>query len=473
MKILEKSKKREKITTHFLYWHFDDALILTKKLKKTFPLFLLLTCLMGCQTLSTPAPTFYLGGIQVNEPDHDEWVSILKDVGMNTVSVTVYARQGIWNSDNIWWEVDEPYVIKEIRAAKKQGMQVVLIPRILLDHYFEENSFLWHGMVMPASDSLLSNWFQSYTTFVDKWAKICEQEKVDIMAIGSEMRVLSATQPLTKIPNLEAYYLNPIKQKEYINDRMNFRSQIPPEDLWVRGKDVNYQSLQKYLQDEVATKIKWAEAVAFADTNQPLDAINQRRATLLQHWYSLIKQVRSSFSGQLTYAANFDNYQNIKFWDQLDFIGINAYFKLRQLKTDINREDLFEELAYSWDTIFQNLDQFRHENALSQPAIFTELGYVYRENCTVMPWEGFGFSIAHTPKEKKLLVWRQQKHNLIERALAVKALHQANQKHQLLKGILYWKLTTKDYHLPHEPFGLHIQRTPKDPLQDALVRFLK
>ena len=104
---------------------------------------------------SDQTSSFYLGGIQVNEPDQKEWVSVLHDVGMNTVSVTVYARQGIWNDANLCWNEEELNVVKEIRAAKKKGMKVVLIPRVLLDSYFEENIFLWHGMTMPQSDSLL------------------------------------------------------------------------------------------------------------------------------------------------------------------------------------------------------------------------------------------------------------------------------------------------------------------------------
>ncbi len=416
--------------------------------------------------------SFYLGGIQVNEPDHDEWVSVLKDVGMNTVSVTVYARQGIWNSENIWWEEQEESVINEIRTAKDKGMKVVLIPRVTLDHYFEENSFLWHGMTMPESEEQLAKWFKWYTVFVDKWAKVCEEEDVDVMAIGSEMRVLSATQPVTEIPALEAFYLNPKQQEEYISDRMQFTEEIPPEDLWVRGKEVNYASLEKYLTDEVAAKVNWAKVVACADADDPLAAINQRRAFMLDKWYTLIEEVRRSYSGKLTYAANFDNYKNVAFWDQLDFIGINAYFKLREYKEDFQEESLVTDLENSWDIIFQELDSFRIKESLQQTALFTELGYVYRENCTIMPWEGFGFSIAHSNNRKDLLVWRQQKIDRNERMHAVETLYRINKKYNLLSGILYWKLTTKDYHIPYEPFVLHIQRNAEDPMQDALVQFL-
>jgi hypothetical protein len=44
----------------------------------------------ACRTASP----FYIGGIQVNEPDHRHWVDTLDEIGMNTVAVTVYAPTG-------------------------------------------------------------------------------------------------------------------------------------------------------------------------------------------------------------------------------------------------------------------------------------------------------------------------------------------------------------------------------------------
>ena len=436
-------------------------------------LLLISSLFTDCNKYAHNSQTFLLGGIQVNEPDTDEWVSLLKDVGMNTLSVTVYARQGIWNSDNIWWNEQEESVVHEIRAAKKQGMKVVFIPRVTLDHYFEENRFLWHGMTMPESDESLKTWFHWYTVFVDKWAKVCEAEGVDVMAIGSEMRVLSATETVTEVPQLEAYYLNPHKQEEYVSDRMQYRDAIPPEDLWVRGKETNYSSLLKYLDDEVATKVQWAESVAHADADDTIAAINQRRALMLDEWYELIETVRQSYGGKLTYAANFDNYQNVKFWDKLDFIGINAYFKLRDYRIDTSDDILTQEFENSWEQIFYELQEFCQRNSLNHKTIFTELGYLYKENSTIMPWEGFGFSIAQSKERKDLLVWSKQRPDQNERRLAVEALYKINKKYNLLNGILYWKLTTKEYHIPYEPFVLHIKKEGKDPLQESLIRFLK
>lgn len=47
-------------------------------------------------------------------------------------------------------------------------------------------------------------------------------------------------------------------------------------------------------------------------------------------WKSLIDTVRTVYRNSLTYAANWDNYQKISFWNELDYIGIDAYFPVTQ-----------------------------------------------------------------------------------------------------------------------------------------------
>jgi hypothetical protein len=40
-----------------------------------------------------------------------------------------------------------------------------------------------------------------------------------------------------------------------------------------------------------------------------------------------------------------------------------------------------------------------------------------------------------------------------------------------LEGLLYWKLTSHDYHLPYEPFALHLTKDAQDSLQKILTQF--
>ena len=45
-----------------------------------------------------------VGGIQVNEPSLGRWVEALDEAGLDTVAVTDYAKQGDWDSANLWWD---------------------------------------------------------------------------------------------------------------------------------------------------------------------------------------------------------------------------------------------------------------------------------------------------------------------------------------------------------------------------------
>lgn len=414
-----------------------------------------------------------LGGIQVNEPDHDVWMQSLKDAGLNTVSVTVYAKQGDWDTPNLWFDIEDEYVVREIQTAKKHGLRVVLILRVALDHAYERNHFLWHGMIAPQGDSAVHHWFNSYSAFVAQWADIAEETGVDVLAIGSEMNALTATTPVQDIPPLEEWYLNEEKQATYKARTLTFSNQLQEKHLWVRGTD-NYQELDAYLQAKAGKFRTWAQAMTFKGDSNALDRINARRAELNAQWLSLIGSTRARYSGQLTYAANFDNYQEVGFWNALDFVGINAYFALREWPVTPNAAAATEEMTASWNRIFADINSYRLENQLTQPVLFTELGYTWRKYSTVEPWGGFGFSVLGPDSNPELMVWQEQPTDYLERTWAVEALHTASKANPgVLAGILYWKLTTNPAHEAIEPFALVLGKPEQDPMQAALARFGK
>lgn len=87
-----------------------------------------------------------------------------------------------------------------------------------------------------------------------------------------------------------------------------------------------------------------------------------------EFWKQLIREIRSVYKGKLTYAANWDNYQKVGFWSDLDFIGIDAYFPLSESKTPS-----VEELTIAWQPIKTNLMELA--DSCDKPLIFTEYGY--------------------------------------------------------------------------------------------------
>lgn len=418
--------------------------------------FLILLSVCGCHFFSQP--TFYLGGIQVNEPDHEHWVESLKAAQMNTVAVTVYAHQGDWNSANLWFDKSNQSVIDEIRTAKKHSLQVVLIMRVALDHAFEENKFLWHGMIQPKDDATRAEWFRRYQNFVLHWAEVAEEEGVDVFGIGSEMNSLSATSRVTELPPLLDYYLDREKQESLRKKLLRGASDLESAHHLIPGGK-NFATLEEYFIAKQAAEEVWASAVSYKDAENPLERINQRREKLEQHWFELIEKVRQKYSGKLTYAANFDQFQTVSFWHKLDIMGINAYFPLRKEYLKPEHKNILESLLEdSWSDILLQIAELRQKRSLkNMPVVFTELGYTHRENSTLEPWAMNGFSLVKHGEETERIIWHEQGRDFSERTLALRALQRAHSKlkEPLLKGILYWKLSTIESHLQIEPF-VHI-----------------
>ena len=130
---------------------------------------------------------------------------------------------------------------------------------------------------------------------------------------------------------------------------------------------------------------------------------------------------------------------------------------------------------------------YKRQGLDSQPVIFTELGYTFRLNSTIEPWASDGFSLLEVDVDSNLIIWEERRVNYQERALAVRALRQAanniqvkktGQKHDadyrnnLLRGILYWKLSTLEEHEKIEPFVLIVGPQPPDPLLAELLAFM-
>ncbi|MGB5929956.1 MAG: hypothetical protein WBH03_17375, partial [Cyclobacteriaceae bacterium] len=83
---------------------------------------------------------------------------------------------------------------------------------------------------------------------------------------------------------------------------------------------------------------------------------------------ALIDSIKTVYDGRLTYAANWDNYRNVTFWQHLDYIGVDAYFPLS--------DDPLPSLANlqeAWRPLADELGRYAHEE--DRPVLFTEYGY--------------------------------------------------------------------------------------------------
>ena len=96
-------------------------------------------------------------------------------------------------------------------------------------------------------------------------------------------------------------------------------------------------------------------------------------------WSTLIGEIRLVYSGLLTYGANWDDAVQVRFWDQLDFIGIHAYFPLTH-RSDAS----VDELIKGWRPHVRLMDNLRA--TWDRPILFTEIGYRSIAGGAVEPW---------------------------------------------------------------------------------------
>jgi hypothetical protein len=102
----------------------------------------------------------------------------------------------------------------------------------------------------------------------------------------------------------------------------------------------------------------------------------------VEQWTRTINKVRETFKGNLTYSANWDHYTSLKFWDQLDLIGMNSYYKLGE-----NKDVPEGEIESRWRDIQKNLLSFQSHGGGGKPILFLEVGWCSLENAASEPWD--------------------------------------------------------------------------------------
>ena len=98
-----------------------------------------------------------------------------------------------------------------------------------------------------------------------------------------------------------------------------------------------------------------------------------------KEWRQIISRIREVYKGKLTYAANWDIYNQVSVWDDLDYIGIQAYFPLVDQELPSG-----EQIIQGWDRVYQEIIPFA--NTLNKQIIFTEIGYTVSVKAAWEPW---------------------------------------------------------------------------------------
>jgi hypothetical protein len=100
-----------------------------------------------------------------------------------------------------------------------------------------------------------------------------------------------------------------------------------------------------------------------------------------EYMKKLIAEVRVIYGGEVTYAANHDEFQRITFWGDLDYIGIDAYFQL----TDLENPSV-AEIVESWQWAKDEILVTVKANP-GKRVLFLEAGYKPKAYALKAPWE--------------------------------------------------------------------------------------
>ena len=162
--------------------------------------------------------------------------------------------------------------------------------------------------------------------------------------------------------------------------------------LWVRGHnawpgDVNMSSpadWDAWFASYATFILHYAQLAEKAHFEGLCIGTELQHATEPAHsnaWRGLIRQIRRVYHGPLTYAANWSGeYQQIQFWDALDYVGVQAYFPLSTAASPP-----LDTLLRGWQPHLRALTVWQKK--IKKPVVFTEIGYKTTPDAAARPWE--------------------------------------------------------------------------------------
>ena len=99
-----------------------------------------------------------------------------------------------------------------------------------------------------------------------------------------------------------------------------------------------------------------------------------------EYWNALIDEIRTIYKGKLTYAANWDEYKRVSFWEKMDYVGVDAYFPISP-----DRTPSMESAIAGWQPWLDELESV--STRVDRPVLFTEYGYRSVNHAGAEPWQ--------------------------------------------------------------------------------------
>jgi hypothetical protein len=143
-----------------------------------------------------------------------------------------------------------------------------------------------------------------------------------------------------------------------------------------------FQSYDAYL--EHYAKLAQADHADLFSIGDEMDTLDTNPA-YTRYWDHAIQLVRRYYSGPVTYGADEPNnhYQDVTFWNELNYVGIDAYFPLSQ-----SSDPAESQLVSNWNQYANEIQAWRASSGLtSKKVLITELGYPSEDSAASNPGE--------------------------------------------------------------------------------------
>jgi hypothetical protein len=114
-------------------------------------------------------------------------------MGGNWVSLTVFGRVFDGQSRGVSLTFETPYaknraaVLRAVHQAHAAGLRVLLVPHLWVE------SGSWRGELDPGDDAAWAQWTRSYARFLRAWADVAREARVEMLAVGVELRTWVTT----------------------------------------------------------------------------------------------------------------------------------------------------------------------------------------------------------------------------------------------------------------------------------------
>jgi hypothetical protein len=157
-------------------------------------------------------------------------------------------------------------------------------------------------------------------------------------------------------------------------------------------------------------------------------------------WRQMIRRIKGLYSGPITYAANWgEEFEQLPFWDEVDFIGLNCYYPLNDGENPTKKE-----LEKAFAQVLKKAEIVSKK--FKKPLVFTEVGFRSVEQTWISPHAEAG-DRPYNPECQRL---------------CYEVLFEGIADQDWIKGLFIWKWPTYLEYQKEHPIGFSPHDKPAE-----------